>query len=441
MTIHSDWGKLLYNECPQAFHEKLNHSICKNMNAGIIDGHLQLMCLDEKFGTWERFIQIMFLSPIRDLLRHCKTVVLCFDFYDKVPVYKRITQTKRANSKPSCKFESHESLPDRIPPDAINFLMNRTFKLKIIDMLCTRIPFLVHLESDQEFIIDYKRVIKYDASSKGIPKVIPSLVPMGESDVKFTRYVQIFGNCLVHAIDGDYIVIALLYYKSYGIKDNNKIYIYRQNSFQSKKRALNEDDQFKQSDAAKPKAKKVWVDIQLIYLTLERCIEQSIRTDQRFFPDQRKDHYMSVVVFMMLCAGTDFSRALPLLGPCRLWECLPYVSQYGIFAFENEDQIIDVLKNLVVNIVYKTLFAKHIKGKCSTWTETKRSIDASNGLSSTTKQRIPEEIRIDTTLRNILWVMRYWSSVNANIDTPLDGSNGFISGSHCGSVAYNDCES
>ena len=52
---------------------------------------------------------------------------------------------------------------------------------------------------------------------------------MGESDVKFTRYVHAYGNLLVHAIDGDYMMIALLYYARTATPTaTNRIHIYRQ---------------------------------------------------------------------------------------------------------------------------------------------------------------------------------------------------------------------
>ena len=56
---------------------------------------------------------------------------------------------------------------------------------------------------------------------------------MGESDVKFTRYVHAYGNLLVHAIDGDYMMIALLYYaRTAAPAATNRIHIYRQVTLQ-----------------------------------------------------------------------------------------------------------------------------------------------------------------------------------------------------------------
>ena len=78
-------------------------------------------------------------------------------------------------------------------------------------------------------MIDYRRVVEYAEPNRDVPTLVEDLCSMGESDVKFTRYVHKYGSALVHAIDGDYLVIALLYYvQTADPSAANKIYIYRQ---------------------------------------------------------------------------------------------------------------------------------------------------------------------------------------------------------------------
>ena len=100
-------------------------------------------------------------------------------------------------------------------------------------------------------MIDYRRVVEYTHASPTIPTLVESMNPMGESDVKFTRYAHAYGNLvrsaiflfifyahatasdtapqLVHAIDGDYMMIALLYYaRTAAPTSENRIHIYRQ---------------------------------------------------------------------------------------------------------------------------------------------------------------------------------------------------------------------
>ena len=41
MTIHSDWGRILHDECPEAFHKGKTVPRVKGQHqVGIIDGHL-----------------------------------------------------------------------------------------------------------------------------------------------------------------------------------------------------------------------------------------------------------------------------------------------------------------------------------------------------------------------------------------------------------------
>ena len=36
------------------------------------------------------------------------------------------------------------------------------------------------------------------------------LPPMGENDIKFTRFCEMYGDCVAHSVDGDYLPIALM---------------------------------------------------------------------------------------------------------------------------------------------------------------------------------------------------------------------------------------
>ena len=84
---------------------------------------------------------------------------------------------------------------------------------------------------------------------------------MGESDVKFARYVHKYGSALIHAIDGDYMMIALMYYvRTADPSAANKIHIYRQLAA-----ALGEAPRRKRGEPAPP-AKKCWVDMQMVCL-------------------------------------------------------------------------------------------------------------------------------------------------------------------------------
>lgn len=291
--------------------------------------------------------------------------------------------------------------------------------------------------------------------SEPVPIPVNGMVPMGESDVKFTRYVEKYGNALIHAIDGDYMIIALLYYANVGIKDQNKIFIYRQKQkgcpdildekpslpLPPRKRKYGDvqtDDEeedrkktsiqttHKEKTEEKHRNKKCWVDMQLIYLSLLESFRQS-QTASNFCIGNNQCNEKDMIracVFLILCAGTDFSRSLPLIGPVRLWEHLPYISENLLTAVKNENS--DCLLDACIAKIYKNVFSKHICiGSPYTWKRIYNSLNSST-LSKSTKEKFPGEMQLVTTIKNVLWVMQYWSAVNDNVPTPLDGSNGYI---------------
>ena len=465
MTIHSDWARLFHEECPSAFQNKPNISL-RSLGVGIIDGHLQVMCLNSRMENWNSFIYALFVSPIMQLFKlGCPRVVLCFDSYDSVPAYKSMTQTKRMQAvKDVCIFEKRNGLPETIPEDPMLFLMNRDFKLMLIEMICDRLPSMLKLQPEQEFILDYKRVVRYSAGSM-MPLLLDGFYPMGESDVKFARYVDKYGNALVHAIDGDYMAITLLYYATHGLKDTNKIFIYRQLSSLdnkkpdskkkegartkhdevqakikeepgSRKRARGEHDV---QERKTEKKQKCWVDMQLLFAVISRCMEQCSRGGINHFTNAPFTECDAVhaAVFIMLCAGTDFSRPLPLIGPKRIWDLLPEIGNILIQAIPLDGNPSEsMLINGVISKLYRIVFPKHTFVS-PTYAKTLLQLKSSK-LSNITKDRLPSEEQVLVTIRNIKWVMDYWKMHNGSVPTPFDASNGFVICPSSGLVSFAD---
>jgi len=451
MTIHSDWSRILHEECPAAFSKR---PPIARMDIGIIDGHLQLMRLDTRMGTWECFIRNQFLKPIQTLFQQgCPRVVLCFDNYSAVPSYKSMTQlsrTGRHHQQEIKVFSAHDSLPSEIPEDPMLYLMNRNFKLKLIEMLCERIPVLVQLAQGQEFILDYKRVVSYTFTHPKIPVLVKDMEPMGESDVKFCRYVTKYGNALVHAIDGDYMAIALLYYTQHDLRDTNKIFIYRQLSvLQStsstvtakNKRKRDADLVFfnpvEQEPAKRPKC---WVNMQMLYAVVANAMRQSKYHESInpatgcFYTD--RDAVFSAV-YLMLCAGTDFSRNIPLLGPKRMWDALPLICAPLLQAVRGEPRLNERrFLNLVIARMYAINFKKHT-AEINSMQGVLDSLHRSK-LSDSTKQKLPSHERLVATLRNLNWVVEYWSMENGSVETPSDGQYGFAIDSTTGNMTFVD---
>jgi hypothetical protein len=447
MTIHSDWARLLHDECPEAFYEEVPRDT--RFDVGIIDGHLQLMCLNENFRSWEQFVWAVFVRPIQRLFEAgAPTVVLCFDAYDYVPVYKSMTQQKRVSRVSVCDFRPEQALPETIPTDAMEHLMNRNFKLKIVQLALERVPTLLQptlaQSSERRLLIDYKTVVEYAAHTGETPRRIVDLAAMGESDVKYVRYVERYGNALVHAVDGDYLTIALLYYASGGVRDDNRIFLYRQlsrlNPSSTEEEALSTEKKTTSSKkrraptkGGKPKTPKCWVDMQLLYEVIAGCMRQAGAgaavhpiTQEAFSPGET----VYAAVLLMLCAGTDFSRPLPLLGPRRLWEHLPLIAGALVHgaASSTSSPRWDVLGDAVVGGIYRAVFSNHVRssaGEEATLRSTLGQLQTCK-LAASTRARLPTAERVRVTLQNVHWVMRYWTAMNHATPAPLDGTYGFV---------------
>ena len=452
MTIHSDWARIFKEECPGAF---LSSTPRIKYGVGVIDGHLQLMCLHKKLPSWKYFVKYLFLNPVKKLFdAGCPRVVLCFDCYDNVPVYKNMTQLKRAKGHKVCVFNADQGLPKNIPDDPMLFLMNRDFKKKVIDMVCETLPKMIELNVGQELIIDYKRIIQY---SGGMAPMVPSIVhgfeAMGESDVKFVRYAHKYGNALVHAIDGDYLAIALLYYSMYGVRRDNKIFIYRQlSSLPTKKTKL----EIKQPPAKKLKidwgcdaaaapavkkrkeaTPKGWVDMQLVFATISRCVlDGSCTIDPRTQQLYTEGGAVHAAVLLMLCAGTDFSRGLPFLGPKTIWDNISLVRSSLLQSASIEVNDTLFLDGVVARL-YRAAYANHLPPTCLSFTAVMGRLMRSS-LSSSTKSKFPTENQAKTTIKNLKWVISYWKMHDGCVETPLDGTNGFSWCSSASQVIFSD---
>ena len=122
---------------------------------GFVDGHLQLMRLHPQVGSWSNFVKFQFIKPLKMLLdAGCPRVVLCFDCYDNVPAYKNMTQTSRVSKHVVRPFAEGQELPEHIPEDPMSCLMNRRFKLKLIEMLCKQVPIMMKLMPGKKHTLD-----------------------------------------------------------------------------------------------------------------------------------------------------------------------------------------------------------------------------------------------------------------------------------------------
>jgi hypothetical protein len=237
----------------------------------------------------------------------------------------------------------------------------------------------------------------------------------GEADLKFAGWARRLGVPMAaDAIDGDFVPIGLL-------NAGRQIAICR----------------LMVGGEVGVRATE-WIDVDLLRTGM------SIAMVQMAVPPivPWRDWQLHCLVALIALTGTDFSRNLPLLKPKRLWTMLPTVLPVLLRCFrlsEPEDhwllpeeslivpsdefgQImqcrypqIDVKHavDLLVSAIYKGLFPCHTGEIVSSFEPTMAKLRSSR-LADRTKQLLPSEARATCTMRNVNFLLLYWTAANPN---------------------------
>jgi hypothetical protein len=351
MTIHTKWMELLRTEASDAF--KYGELGTAPMPASFIDGQIKLM-KPESVQTWADFLYAKFTSVI---MRHfelygCTTVVLSFDDKRHVPKAKAITQTKRRAGVQTIDFGEADRLPNDLPAQWKESIMNAWFKHRVIELICANIPRLVAPTGRKRLIVDWETATEYVYGDDGSdPEIIDhGCSGIGEADLKFTHWMRRF-ECpmLVEATDGDYIPIAL------GLKTagyTHSVVILK---------AWNTD-----------KGGAEFVHVDLIHEFLKKSFARAGLTgctnDQQC---EARDRWDEVKIFIALLglSGTDFTRNLPLVSPQKMWGALPVVVR--AFAMDGPTALNLKQCKRVVELLYAEAFPKHIDpfSRRSVWSQ------------------------------------------------------------------------
>jgi hypothetical protein len=150
------------------------------------------------------------------------TVVLSWDDYEHSPLAKGPTQAKRKNRTAVPEWQDHRPLSAAIPANYSQLLFNRSFKRAVVRYMIQQVTFQCRvIRPDQRIIIDHQGA-PYVAVGYGSGKAAGELgensiavpatefevaCPLGESDLKFVRYLP-WGDMILEAIDSDYVVIG-----------------------------------------------------------------------------------------------------------------------------------------------------------------------------------------------------------------------------------------
>lgn len=196
--------------CPEAFTATPPFA----PRAAFLDG-MPLLMASSTMRKWDDLIRFNFCIPIQRFYRlGAQVCVLAFDDYLYVPKAKAITQANRSKKKAPFQCNEREQLETVMPADYNTRLSNRIYKRKVIDLIAETLVDHLGLSHGQRLIVDYVEcpVLFYVEPGEKKPKFkyLLDVPPLGECDIKFTRWSRHFGDMVAHSVDGDFVPIALL---------------------------------------------------------------------------------------------------------------------------------------------------------------------------------------------------------------------------------------
>ena len=452
MTIDSSWIASFKEESPTSF----TKTIPFRPIAAFCDGQIRLMRgHTQDFMTWDSYIWQQFTGHVRKFYdtHKASTVILAFDDYAHVPEAKCMTQLKRRRHLPKLDILEREPLPSFCPSGDRwdQCISNRTFKAKVIAMVIDKLPGLLQLKPDQTLIIDYAGSPKEYRAGLDPTKTplevreLPELMALGEADIKFTRYADLFKDLLVDSVDGDSIPIALIHHEAcireltMGSMDPDdlaesppRICIYRITT-----RVADDPPSKKRSNEGAARRTFEYVSIPSLYHTLRDVCAQCM---DRMQSPSHTQHLMCMVLALIGLTGTDFTRNMPQLSGRSVFGLLPDIWMNLMSSYDTLTGQLDVERaDRLVACIYAAKFATHVKTSPVTLHHVFEALHRSK-LSQRTRDTLPSVPRIVCTIRNVNWLIRYWREPT-NVPNPLlqeEGVATFGFVKRKGVVAYTD---
>jgi hypothetical protein len=453
MTIDSSWIAAFKEESPNSF----TKTIPFRPIAAFCDGQIRLMRgHTDDFMTWDMYIWQQFHAHVRKFYDNQKvsTVILAFDDYAHVPEAKCMTQLKRRRHLPKLEILEREPLPSFCPSGERwdQCIANRTFKSKVIAMVIDRLPNLLALKEGQTLIIDYAGCPKeFRAGAGGNIEVreLPELVPLGEADVKFTRYADLFKDLLVDSVDGDSIPIALLHHEACYkdltmgsmladdlIEAPPRICIYRITTRVDKEPKKEPNKEPKKRKAPLPECEVTevqleaspeketqksrrtfeYVNIPQLHSAIREVFAQSMG---RLQSPTHSQHLMSMLLALIGLTGTDFTRNMPQLSGRSVFGFLPdlYLPLMRSYDPATGQLDVDSATDRLVACLYSTKYATHIRAPPASLHHVFEALHHSK-LSQRTRDTLPSVGRVVCTVRNVNWLLKYWRDATC-VPSPL----------------------
>ena len=297
-------------------------------------------------------------------------------------------------------------------------IANRTFKAKVIALVIQTLPKLLDLSSGRTLVIDYAGPPHEYRLQDGQlqTRLLDGLLPLGEADIKFTRYAELYRDLLVDSVDGDSIPIALLHNEA-SLSDLTggsmraedlaeappRVCIYRMTT-----RVEPPARKAKGEPAAKEPHVRTfeYVNIPVLYLGLRDVIMQC--TGRLGSPTHERQ-YMSMLLALIGLTGTDYTRGMPQLSGKSVFHLMPDIWMQLMRSYNPLSGQLDVdsATDGVVAAVYAAKYATHVKAPPFSLHSVLEILHGSK-LSQRTRDSLPSVARIACTVRNVNWLILYW---------------------------------
>lgn len=345
-----------------------------------------------------------------------------------MPIYKTIEQSKRVkSSRKPFDFNKGDSFPERPPSSDVwgDALMNRNYKSMVISII-TKIMAAKYNPPirPRTLLLDFCNVVKISYGHFGCKReVLETLKPMGESDVKFLRYIALFGNLLIESVDSDVLLIAMQFMQRHKMELN--IYVRRIAS-----RPLEESGaaagKRKAGDGRKrPATEYEIINVKKLLLTVHSAIKQAVGGGFVLTSEQMTRY----AVFLMLITGSDYSKKIAQIGPSFVWDHLHVsIPMLSLCCMEQDDGFMvdeQACIDMLFVALYKEKFQKHVQDDSMDYASVYRDLQGSK-LNDRTKSSLPDQNSLVCLIRTVSWTMRYWELSNENPPIDTSGAHGFI---------------
>jgi hypothetical protein len=429
MGIHGDWARIWKAEGTAYVQKELHAGVA----TVFVDGQILLMksTIPEGGASWPEYVERNFTRRLLELHRRYQTVILAFDNYEEVPVYKSIEQERRvapSKGKAVFAFKAGDQIPARPPRQDVwaAAMLNRTFKTNVISMITTLLARTYDpLMQRKTLVLDFVNVVRIDFSPyERTQALMPEMLAMGESDVKFMRYADLFGDIVVESVDSDVVLIAMLYLQRTEFK--SRVFVKR-----IKSNPIDEDATAKRKRTdAKGAGRARGLEYEVVCVgTLLRMLHAACV--QAVGPElvMAEEHLTHILVCVMLLCGSDYSRGIPRVGAKVLWEMLDIVVPAFVAASHMSHNAIvvdaDYCTDVVFGEIYRAKFGKHVRAEEASFAAVRADLMGSK-LSYAVKDSIPTPGHVACTLKNLAWVMHYWALDNGPPPVCAEGSHGFL---------------